>query len=818
MNKIMSVQGIPSNNPKSICVTLMLLWAAASPSYAEEEGKKRVLEEVIVTAGKRSQSLSEIAGSISAMTGDQLENMQAKSMEDYLKQIPGVALPTGQFGVDSSPPVIRGIAATTGFGNIGAPGSQTTGVFIDDIPFGTSLTSIQFPDVNPFDLERVEVLKGPQGTLFGAQALAGAVRYITQKPELGAWQAKFQGSLTDIEGSDENYNPFAAVALNIPVGENAAIRAVGLYRELGGYIDVVSRGNPPAARTEKDVNSISQRAERILGKWQVNDRLTLSASYFLQESEQYDFSSSDKKGELERGLTPYRIPTESIFGLSNFVLEYEFDWATFLSSTSRKKQESGINPDITGGIGSGIGGTSCNPFDPSAPSGPCENPGEGPGLEDQDLLKLVNVDISNETVGYSQEFRLVSPDEGRWLWIAGASAQRDKVNAFQKTDLATIGGQPLVSGIPVLDSPFGPIDLNAATRFQSADAKSIAKEVSVFGDLTRKIGDRWELTVGGRYYRTSLDSTVTRRTIAQNINEYEEGLQNPADIANFLAGFSTVTVRNPKSEEKGFNPKVSVRFDLADNVTTYALAAKGFQFGGTQLGAPLPTTEIPESYDSSTLWNYEIGARTDWFDRRLSVDATVFQMDWEDLQLRGATRDPSGLRTISSFYVTNVGAAESKGIELAIRLIPHSSLMLTSSASKMKAVTAEEFEDAETQQVIPSGSRLPASPEFQITNMISYEPQFNVWQPSLTLTHTYIGESYNNLIRDQRIGDYHTYDANLRVRNIQSRFQPSLSLSVTNISDTRGVANADGNASRRGINYVYIRPRTIELTFAIRFE
>ncbi len=818
MTKIISVRRIRSAAARNAGVTFALFLPLALQSHAQEEKQGRVLEEVIVTAGKRSQSISEIAGSISAMTGDQLENMQAKSMEDYLKQIPGVALPTGQFGVDSSPPVIRGIAATTGFGNIGAPGSQTTGVFIDDIPFGTSLTSIQFPDVNPFDLERVEVLKGPQGTLFGAQALAGAIRYITQKPELGAWQAKFQGSLTDIEGSDENYNPFAALALNIPIGENAAIRAVGLYRELGGFIDVVSRGDPPAARTEKDVNSISQRAERILAKWQVNDRLTLSASYFLQDSEQYDFSASDKEDELERALTPYRIPTESTFGLTNFVIEYEFDWATFLSSTSRKKQESGINPDITGGIGSGIGGTSCNSADPNAQSGPCDNPGEGPGLEDQDTLKLVNVDISNETVGYSQEFRLVSPDDGRWLWIAGASAQRDKVHAFQVTDLATIAGQPLVSGTPILESPFGPINLNAATRFQSADAESIAKEVSVFGDLTRRLWDRWEVTVGGRYYRTSLDSTVTRRTVAQNINEYEDGLQNPATIGDFLTNFSTVTVRKPESEERGFNPKVSVRFDLADNITTYALAAKGFQFGGTQLGAPLPTTQVPESYDSSTLWNYEIGMRSDWFDRRVSVDATVFYMDWEDLQLRGATPDPSGLRLISSYYVTNVGAAESKGIELSLRVIPHSSLMFTSSASKMEAVTAEEFVDAETQQTIESGSRLPASPEFQITNMLSYEPQLNVWQPSLTLTHTYIGESFNNIIKDQEIGDYHTYDANLRIRNIQSRFQPSVTLSVTNISDTRGVANADGNASRRGINWVYIRPRTIELTFAIRFE
>ncbi len=785
----------------------MLCTGVLQAQTQEGSSKGKVLEEVFVTAGKRTQSIADIAGAISAMSGDQLEEMGAKTMEDYLKLIPGVALPTSQFGPDSSPPIVRGIAVRTGFGNLGAPASQTTGVFIDDVPYGGSLTSLQFPDVNPFDLERVEVLKGPQGTLYGAQALAGAIRFITRKPQVGEWEAKFQGSVTSVEHS-EDVSPFTALALNVPVGESAAIRAVGLYREGPGHIDVVSRGDPPAARQEKDVNYVIQKAGRILGKWDISPKLTVSGLYMEQKTRQHDFGASDTEHRYERGLTPFHVPTFQEFSLANFSLEYDFGWALLLSSTSRKTQDSILPADLTGGFGSGLGGTECNPNDPNDDeTGPCEFPGEGPGPEDQNSIKIVDVNFASTVEGYSQEFRLVSPDEGKWRWVAGLSYQEDETFTIQRSFFASGDSVPDFSQVPTVDSVLlGPINLSEFSRFQDASADTTAQEVAAFGEVTRELGERWELTLGGRYFRTSFDALVVRRSGFEVAQASEPG--NP----------NTVEVLDTSTEEKGFNPRASVLYRVADNVTTYALASKGFQFGGTQLTPQIAGQDIPPTFKSSTIWNYEIGARTDWFEKRLSVDLTYFELDWTDLQITSSTEDPSGLDTIRFFFVDNVGGAESKGYELAIRAIPFDGVTVTSSMSKIDAVTTEPFRDTATNSIVPPGTRLPASPEFQMANSISYSKQFPAWTPTITLTHAYIGKIFNNLVQDQEAGDYDTFDLSLRMQKMNSRYLPFWSLSVNNLMDELGPVNADGTDAQRGINYVHLRPRAIEFTFGMQLD
>ncbi len=772
--------------------------AKASDLPPEPEGAQ--LEEITVTASKRSQSLQDVPGSIGALSGKQLEDMMAKGMEDYMKLIPGVAVPPGQFGPDSSPPVIRGISTGVSFGNINAPGNQTAGVFIDDISFGTSVTSLQFPDMSPFDLDGVEVLKGPQGTLFGAQALAGAIRYVTHKPELGLWQAKLQGSGINISGSDENFSPYGAAALNIPIGSSAAIRAAGIYRQAPGFVDVDTM-----VRQEKDVNSLRQHAERVLGKWNIIDELTLSASYFRQYSNQNDIGVSNRRDDLIRYNSGYKIPGKQQFDLANVVATYEFGWATLLSSTSRKTQNSGAMADITGAVGGGINGTPCDITDPMSGSGPCDGPA-GIGGEDQNQFKLVNVAFTSDVLGLSQEFRLVSPDDGDLRWIAGVYFQRDKQLATQVAELVSLTSVPALPPIPIIDTIFGPIDLASLPYFQKDRALSIGRESSVFAEGTYRFFDDWELTAGGRFFRTGYEADVLR--------------YGAVEIAEGILGGNTRTdaLVHVASTEQGFNPRLSLKWGISPNVSVYALASKGFQFGGSQLTPPIPGQDIPPTYKSSKLWNYEVGARTDWFSRRLSMDVTVFLERWKDLQIRGATNDPTGLRLVSFFFVTNVGAAESKGIELAVRARPVSDVVWSTSVSLMKAVTTEPFDDPETQQTLAPGTRLPASPRFQMANVLSYTPTFGNWAPGLSLTHAYTGTAYNNLVQDMEIGGFSTLDANLSLLKADSQYQPRLSLSATNLFDTRGVANADGNSARRHIGYIFVRPRTLEMTLEFRFN
>ena len=762
------------------------------------------LEKITVTAGKRSQALSDLPGSVGALSGKQLEDMAAKGMSDYLKLIPGVSLPESQWGPDASPLIIRGIATSTGFGNINAPGSQTAGVYIDDIPFGTTGTSLQFPDMSPFDLEGVEVLKGPQGTLFGAQALSGAIRYVTHKPELGLWQAKFQGSATSIEESEDENSPYGALAVNVPIGSSAAIRAAGIYREAPGYVDVVTD-----VRNEKDVNSVRQQAQRVLGKWEIGDDLTLSGSWFEQQSKSNDFLAVNHRERPERYNSSYKVPGDSQFGLQNIVVDYDFGWATLLSSTSRKTQSSVIFADITGAGGGGAAGTPCDPSDPGTGTGPCEN-SAGTGAEDQNQVKVLDIFFTADVTGYSQELRFVSPDDGGdWRWIAGAYFQRDGQQSQQVAKVVSFTSAPGTPPPPIVETPYGPIDLTSLPYFQQDHADYTGRESSVFGEVTWSPIENWEITAGGRLFVTRSETTVLR----YGGKEIVEGVADNGTIR-------TDSRVDTSSKEKGFNPRFSLRYALSPNVTTYALASKGFQFGGSQITAvPLaPDDPVPLTYKSSTLWNYELGARTEWFDRRLSVDVTLFDQRWTDLQIRGATNDPTGLRVVSFFYVTNAGAAKSEGVELALRGLPFPDVLWSTSATWMQAVTTEPFFDAETKQTLPPGTRLPASPHFQLANVLSYSPQLGAWAPGLSLTHAYIGSSYNNILRDAPIGGYSTLDANVFLLKADSAYQPRLSLALTNVFDTRGVANADGNSARRHPGYLFVRPRTLEMTLEFRFN
>ncbi|MGH8444077.1 MAG: TonB-dependent receptor, partial [Solimonas sp.] len=574
-------------------------------------------------------------------------------------------------------------------------------------------------------------------------------RYITQKPELGEYKAKLLGSYTSV--SDGDVGPLVAGMANLPIGSTAAVRVVGLYREDPGYIDDNSVG-----RNLKDVNRTRQNAERALAAWVPNDKLTINATYVRQVSNAADRPLADQPKELERDDTPQSSPHELEISLANLSARYDFGWASLLSSTNNLRKSFTGKSSIERVF----------------------------GLENQTALSAQD-GSKGDINGWLQEFRLASPDTLKdWRWLAGASYLRDKQDGYTYIEGPIPPGIPTPPGIP-------PEDLILLRGITDA----VATEKALFGEITRTLFDKLELTVGARYFDTDLRNNQT----AEGILVYSSGQYSSTD--KFDTG------------ENGVNPKFSIRYQWSPNISTYALAAKGFQFGGAQIAPQSASAggDAIRTFKSSSLWNYEVGARTEWFQRRLQFDATLFYMDWKDLQVEQLA---SGLYA----YVDNVGKARSQGAEVSMVLHPVRGLSFTSAASWIDAKTGVDFENADGP--VPKGTRLPGSARFQIANILAYNHTVfgDRWIAGASLSQAYVGQRYNDLSHDASLPGYQTYDARLHLTATDIALKPDFGLSLINIGDERGIAAISGKPNARYGDYFFVQPRTLIASVTLQFE
>jgi outer membrane receptor protein involved in Fe transport len=298
------------------------------------------------------------------------------------------------------------------------------------------------------------------------------------------------------------------------------------------------------------------------------------------------------------------------------------------------------------------------------------------------------------------------------------------------------------------------------------------RESAVFGEGTWHFSDQFKMTLGGRWFHTKLDTITT-----------EEGP---------LAGPTTTTEGG--SAETGFSPKASVTWQPGRDTLVYALAARGFRFGGPNIARD-PTFAIPSQFDSDSLWNYELGARTSLLNSRLLLDGTIYWIDWSDIQVTETS--PGGF-----IYTANAGRARNRGFEAsaAYRVVP--ALSLQASITYLDGALRREFDSG--QGLIPAGSQLPGASKWQISDSIVYSPVVSQLAPTFTLSHRYISSAPGELLpAPQTQGDYNLFD--VRAGVTMRRF--GMSLYVDNISNTRGVSQAMTGV--RGPVEFLIQPRTI---------
>lgn len=726
------------------------------------------LEEIVVTATKREKSEREIPASVSAMSGEKLERLGVQSVEEITRLVPGVNITQP---VDNAARItIRGIAAQPST-------NMTTGMLFGDVSFTDTYLPTVTLDPNPFDLRTVEVLKGPQGTLFGAGALNGAIRYVPEPPAFGVFETKYFAQYTSVEEGDADLTYGAAV--NLPFGgeDEFALRLVGVDRQAPGWVDNTQVG-------EDDANWIDQQSFRGILGWRPGSAWDISLTYAMQDTRTIETPISDNlDGRLEASNKPRLSPSESSYDFGALRVGYDFSSVQVIAETAYIRKQAESFQD----------GTSRLPMVPGVPT---------QGRTDE-----------SHSDTWSQELRLVSNDsgDGRWQWVTGVAAWQQDLDYKLQTPitppvLAVIPGlADLLAAFPTLNTLFAD---DGSPSLANVYTDVSVKEIAWFGDVTRRLWDDWELSVGGRLYRTT-----------------SGGVAKQSGLALFAVNLTPEYVIDDEIEEQGFNPKASLLWHASDNVLAYLGAGRGFRVGGIQPGFTPPTSTMraPDTFKSDTLWNYELGVRTQWFDNRLRFDLTGFHADWKDPQT--FQLDQSGLGA----YLDNVGGVESDGIEMALQaLLPIPGMTLTTAAAYVDTVTTEPFVATGGAMVEP-GTRWAFAPEWQTaTSLVQLLPMGN-WLFNVGVTHTYISKAPVSLTPDAQdppgpghaqyfeVFGFQQWDLQLGVRNPAVAWMPEVSLIANNLTDERGITHywASGIVDTQDVTY--IRPRALTLRISGRF-
>jgi len=649
-----------------------LIWAAsaqAQTSGADASGKTTAnattppVSEIVVTALRKEQSLSKVPESISAFTETKMETLDIKSFADIAKYTPGVS-----FDEDSHDISIRGIASTAG--------SSTTGIYIDDTPVQVRNLGLNANNTLPtvFDLSRVEVLRGPQGTLFGAGSEGGTVRYITNQPSLTTFTGMAHSELAFTEDGGPSYEFGAAVGGPI-IEDKLGFRISAWGRRDGGYVNAVDYQT--LGTTDQQANRVDTYVLRAALTWAPTSHIKITPSFQYQQRNQHDQDeywvsiSNPNSGSYLNG-TPDRMADPDRFDLGAVKAEWNTGPVSFISNTSYYDRREAVN---------GYSGTLYNlsyfqhfldtnsslsvygyPSDPEGtPCGAaCGLPypllnATGPNVPGLSNYLATNV-IVNAQQNFTQEFRAQSNDpKARLQWTAGFfygfNRQQSNEQIFdpelpQLTALLwPFDAAYLPSGqldpSQTLINAWGEALLPGGIDYDN-DTRARDQQEALFADVTYAITEKLKLTLGLRYAWTSF-----------NFVNSNDGPQDLLDNGGVPA------IAHGGKSEQPITPKVSVSYQATTDDLIYATASKGYRIGGAT--PPLPAVACgagyPDQYNSDSVWNYEVGTKDRFLNRSLQVSASAFYITWSNIQQ--AFYVPScGIQ-----FTTNAGNAVSQGFD-----------------------------------------------------------------------------------------------------------------------------------------------------------
>ncbi len=705
-----------ARNPLALAVSAAALVGPGQLVYAQDE-ERIGLEEVVVTARKRAESLQDISASIQAFTGDQLERQGLQNIEDVVRFIPSVSHIGGTAGANKI--IFRGVSDNPG----AFIAASSAALYIDEQP----LTQFSInPEPRMIDIERVEALSGPQGTLYGDSSQSGTLRIITNKPNSEEFSARFEGMVMDGDDSSVS-NEFNAV-VNIPLIEDKlAVRLVGFSALDGGYIDNVFGVSPMrgtrnnAAMVDDDINEVTHTGFRVSARWHINDNWTATLSGIQQESEADNRNNYNPAvGDLQtvKFFSDFR---DDKWTQGALTLEGTFGEFEFVSVTSYFDREIDYQFDRTG-YSAYFNYNFCT----ADYNYYCWS---GTTVENQDTIGFNTLDQSNRRL--TQEFRL-SQTTDDYRWVIGAFYEEKFENWVYRAQtpefLDSLSFQTWTTAYAAA------ADLDPSW-WLSAD-NSEWDQWAVFGNFSYNFNEQWSAEVGLRFFEIEQDRIYL--------------VDKPFIDA---AGWPDRIQRTGGNDD--VVPKASVTYRFDDDRMMYALYSKGFRAGGINRNRT-PFTSFPAAFEPDELSNYEIGAKTRWLDGRLQVNATAFFMTWEDYQIEVV--DPSfspcdpGEDPEEDFcdqpfqvVVANVGDAEQTGLEIDVQAVLNERWEIGGNALILEAETSEDFE---LTTLVTKGSRLPNVPELKFNAYAQYTMPLNWLGDSefyARLQYSYQSDSKNQL-------------------------------------------------------------------------
>jgi iron complex outermembrane recepter protein len=763
--------------PAVLGVAALAAHAQTAQTDQKTAGKETALEEIVVTAEKRESTVQKTPISMVAISEAEIQARGFSDFRDIAQETPGVSMKTS--GPGQTEFEMRGLDATGGF-------SPTVGFYIDDAPLTAPAQAAQgkvVVDPDLYDLNRVEVLRGPQGTLYGAGSMGGTIKLVTNAPQLNTVAVSAQTTESGTDGGGFNYG--GSTMLNLPITQDvAAIRFVGTYKYTSGWIDRIvlnpfpletnggaTRGDvltAPVQARYSDVNWEELWGGRVSLLLKLGDNLSIQPGIMHQKiSTGGPFTIDDPPGNVEAHYQPFDIaePLEDNFTLYTLTIKYHFDFADLTSATSKWNRHDEQTQDISETIQSLLGLPSFYPPN-----------GAGGGSQEE-------TDFSSQL---TEELRLASNGDGAFQWLGGAFYSSFDSNT---TSLSNYAGLEPIFGTADLISVGEPI-----TIIQRA----------LFGEASYKLTDQLKGTLGLRYYRYSSE---------------EEAING--GIASIAGGPGTV-LEFGRADNKGFNPKVNLSYTPTDDVLVYTTAAKGFRPGGPNTPVPLSgpaqcltgpgnlqslgLSSAPSQFNPDNVWSYEVGEKARALDNTFQINSAVYYERWTDVQ---QLVDPS----CGFSFTANAGSASVYGSEIEIAAKLSSSFTVTQNVGYTHAT----FNDTVRATDTVAGQKLLDVPDVTTNTSVIYStPVSAALNVTARGTYTYVGPMQDITYVRNNLPGYSLVNARAGVTS--DRF--SAYVFCDNLTDKMAILtnNVAQTVNIPSLNrWVTNQPRTIGVDLQVRY-
>lgn len=735
----------------------VLLAFAIALSLSEVGAQDEGIAKVVVTAQKRKEDASKVPVSISVIGGDELEAQHIVDYADITRAIPNVSFSGAGAGGDSgdgpglSNIEIRGISSSAG--------SATVGIYMDDVSMTVAnLYSMGSPEPKFFDLDHVEVLRGPQGTLYGASSMGGTIKFITNQPNLKENSTDIDTELSTIKGGKSSYTGSMVLNKVLSPGE-LALRLCVQAGHKGGYIDQV---NASGNVIDSGINWQDDTVVKLAMKWAPTKALNLTPSIFYQKVKTGDTDVSYNQllvSGVNTGIDLSRYQTSKLTHepgsdeliVPSLTLNYSTSHGDLTSVTSyfkrsfKRAQDGTVTNSAQMGAGS---------VDASDPCGQYIDVCNYPALGVAVAALPSSVTLDNEVTQFSQEIRFASPPYeaggNPFTWLAGAYIANEHTNVLEND---------FVYGLNATFNSFGlsPTDINIfvpgtfAPGFPNDNTFDGAyryhdTQQSIFGEVSYYIVPTFHATVGMRYLRAQEEFIGVQGLFYQGAN----------NVVNIVS----------QSGNK-FTPKVSLIWEASPTNSIYATAAEGFRVGGTNSQVPWQLCGLPgpnqSTFGPDSLWSYELGNKSRFFHNKLTVNGSLFYVKWKNTQQQielGCSFD----------YNTNVGDATSYGAEIEIKAKPLPNLLLDLAAGYTHATLDNTLFDANGNMLYGAvaGTAIPGVPNYNIALTGTYT--FNIrdeYTGFIRGAARFVGSSHGgfpmlpggDVNPDFNRGAYHLFDA-----------------------------------------------------------